>query len=56
MVKNLLCNAEDVGSVPGWETKIPHATCCGQNINRLTDLENELVGARRKDGEEWGKG
>ena len=23
--KNLPCNAGDLGSVPGWETKIPHA-------------------------------
>ena len=26
MVKNLPCNAEDMGSIPGWETKILHAT------------------------------
>ena len=26
VVKNLPCNAGDVGSIPGWETKIPHAT------------------------------
>ena len=26
MVKNLPCNAEDVGSVSGWRTKIPHAS------------------------------
>ena len=25
VVKNLLCNAEDVGSIPGLGTKIPHA-------------------------------
>ena len=25
MVKNLPCNAEDVGSIPGWGTRIPHA-------------------------------
>ena len=24
-VKNLPCNAEDVGSIPDWGTKIPHA-------------------------------
>ena len=23
VVKSLPCNAEDVGSIPGWETKIP---------------------------------
>ena len=26
VVKNLPCNAEDVGSIPGWGTKIPHNT------------------------------
>ena len=26
MVKNLPCNAEDVGLIPGQEPKIPHAT------------------------------
>ena len=25
VIKNLLPNAEDSGSIPGWETKIPHA-------------------------------
>ena len=25
VVKNLPCNSEDAGSIPGWETKIPHA-------------------------------
>ena len=25
VVKNSPCNAEDVGSIPGWEIKIPHA-------------------------------
>ena len=26
MVKNLPCNAEDMGSIPGWGTKTPQAT------------------------------
>ena len=26
MVKTPSSNAEDVGSIPGWETNIPHAT------------------------------
>ena len=26
MVKNLTCNAGDAGLIPGWGTKIPHAT------------------------------
>ena len=25
VLKNLPCNAGDLGSIPGWETKIPHA-------------------------------
>ena len=25
VVKNSPCNTEDVGSIPGWEIKIPHA-------------------------------
>ena len=25
MIKNLLCNAGDMGSIPGGGTKIPHA-------------------------------
>ena len=25
MVKNLLCNTDKTGSIPGWRTKIPHA-------------------------------
>lgn len=26
VVKNLPCNAEDMGSIPGWGTKIPYNT------------------------------
>ena len=26
VVKNLPCNAGDMGLIPGWGTKIPHAT------------------------------
>ena len=26
VVKNLPCHAGDAGSIPGWGTKIPHAT------------------------------
>ena len=28
-------NAQDVGSIPGWETKIPHAVQCGQKIKNV---------------------
>ena len=33
MVKNLFCNAGDVGSIPGGGTKIPHA---GELRNQCT--------------------
>ena len=26
----LLCNAEDMDSIPGWEIKIPQVLCCDQ--------------------------
>ena len=28
MVKNLPCNAGDMGLIPGWGTKMPHAMAC----------------------------
>ena len=39
MVKNPPCNAGDTGSIPGWETKIPHAadiliSCTTSNTQR----------------------
>ena len=37
VVKNRSCNAGDAGSVPGWGTKIPHAT--GQLSLRATTTE-----------------
>ena len=27
VVKNLLSNARDMSSIPGWGTKMPHAKC-----------------------------
>ena len=30
VIKNLLSNAEGVGSIPGWGTRIPHAMWCSQ--------------------------
>ena len=30
VVKTPSSNAEDVGSIPGWGTNIPHATRCDQ--------------------------
>ena len=29
--KNLSANAGDMGSIPGWRTKIPHATTASSN-------------------------
>ena len=37
VVKNLPCNAGDVGSIPGWGTKIPHAA--GQLGSCATTIE-----------------
>ena len=37
VVKNLPCNAGDVGSIPGQGTKIPHAA--GQRSLRATTTE-----------------
>ena len=46
VVKNLLCNAGDMGSIPGWRTKIPHdaeklspcATTTGAQATQLESL------------------
>ena len=45
VVKNLLCNAGDVGSIPGWRPKIPHAaeklSPCATTIGaQVTQLES----------------
>ena len=37
VVKNPTSNAGDVGSIPGWGTKIPHAS--GQLSPRVTTIE-----------------
>ena len=37
MVKNLPCNAENVGLIPGWGTKISHAA---EQLSPGTQLEN----------------
>ena len=34
VVKTLLPNAGGLGSIPGWETKIPHAMGCGQKVEK----------------------
>ena len=33
VVKNLPCNAGDLGLIPGWGTKTPHATRPKKNRN-----------------------
>ena len=38
MVKNLPSNARDTGSIPGWETKIPHAAQCGQKNKDISEI------------------
>ena len=43
MVKNVHCDAGDVGWIPGWEAKIPHAT--GQVSLRATASESACSGA-----------
>ena len=43
MVKNPPYDAGDVGSIPGWETKIPHAA--GQLSPRATTTEPTCSGA-----------
>ena len=37
VVKNLTCNAEDTGSVPGQRTKIPHSV--GKISHHITTTE-----------------
>ena len=34
MVKTSPSKVEDVGLIPGQGTKIPHATGCGQKLNK----------------------
>ena len=42
VVRNLPCNAGDIGSIPGQETKIPHA------VDQLRP-HNATTGAQRHD-------
>ena len=32
VAKNPPCNTGGIGSIPSWETKIPHGALCGQKI------------------------
>ena len=38
MVKNLSSNAGDAESIPGWETKIPHAAAMNMNLGKLREM------------------
>ena len=41
VVKTLLPNAGGLGSIPGWETKIPHAMGCGQKVEKKKKKTNK---------------
>ena len=47
MVKNLPCNAEDMGLTPGWRAKIPYAveplSLCTQLLSHVPQLESPFV-------------
>ena len=40
VLTNLPCNAGDSGSIPGWETKIPHAAWL-HSAHRLCYMETK---------------
>ena len=39
VVKTLPSNTGDMGSIPGWGTKIPHAVGCGQKLKKKKDMK-----------------
>ena len=43
MVKTPAVNAGDVGSIPGWATKILRAAGCGQKINKKAKTKIKLI-------------
>ena len=43
LVKNPPWNAEGMGSIFGWETKIPYALWRGQKKKKKTAQEKELI-------------
>ena len=43
VVKNLPCNAEDMGSIPDWGTKIPHACSVAKKKERNQDLGTKFA-------------
>ena len=45
MVKNLPCSAGDVGLVPGWRTKVPHAE---EQLRALTTARESVHLANRE--------
>ena len=42
VVRSSASIAGDVGSIPGWATKIPHAMCCSQQTNKEISLSLSL--------------
>ena len=50
MVKNLPCDAGDVGTIPGWGTEIPHAA--GQ-LNILSNCGPSIHGYQVKLHSAW---
>ena len=40
--KTVASNAEDAGLIPGWRTKIPYATQCGQNT-KFCPVQTSLI-------------
>ena len=50
VVKNLLCNAEDVGSIPGLGTKIPHAR---EQLNQHATTTKPSSHSQRAHAPQW---
>lgn len=42
MVKTLSFNADGIGSIPGWGTRIPHAAQCGQKKKKKRGKKKTL--------------
>ena len=43
VVRTLCCLCKGVGLTPGWGTKIPHTTLCGQKIKNKIKINRRLV-------------
>ena len=42
MVRTLCCQCRGVGLTPGWGTKIPHTTLCGQKIKNKIKIKRRV--------------